>query len=92
MSYMEKKQLTEEELKELREINDRYAKLISYFGECELSIYNLNEQISKVTQEKEGILSDFKSLKEKNDALFSSLSEKYGTGRIDLETGFIEEA
>jgi uncharacterized coiled-coil DUF342 family protein len=89
---MSKKQLTEEELKELREINERYSKLVTYFGECELSIYNLNEQVNKLKEEKEGIMSDFKSLKEKNDALFTSLSEKYGTGRINLETGDIEEA
>ena len=89
---MEKKKLTDEELQELKTINFRYAKLVNDLGECELLISSVSSQMNKAYEEKDGLLSDFKSLKEKNDALFASLAEKYGTGRIDLETGNIEEA
>jgi uncharacterized protein YdcH (DUF465 family) len=88
---MEKKQLTQQELEELKNINARYAKLVTDLGECELLITSINGQMAKASKDKEELLADFASLKEKNDNLFASLTEKYGTGRIDLETGVIEE-
>jgi hypothetical protein len=87
---MENKKLTEEELKSLQEINARYANVISSLGESELFVYGLQEQLKKAEEEKKGLITDYLSLKEKSDQLSAKLTEKYGSGRIDLQTGIIE--
>jgi hypothetical protein len=88
---MEKK-LTEEQLTELKELNLSYTKLLTNLGEVELVLSDLNSQVKNVEKEKEGRFSDFKTIKEKSDALYNKLSEEYGSGKIDLETGVIHPA
>jgi len=87
---MENKKLTEEELKSLQEINARYANVISSLGESELFLYGLQDQLKRAEEEKKGLIADYVSLKEKSDQLSAKLTEKYGSGRIDLQTGVIE--
>jgi hypothetical protein len=88
---MEKK-LTEEQLTELKELNLSYTKLLTNLGEVVLVLSDLNSQVKNVEKEKEGLFSDFKTIKEKSDALYNKLSEEYGSGKIDLETGVIHPA
>jgi len=87
---MEEKQLTEQELVELRELNTRYSTVISNLGECEIFITGLQDQLNRAQEEKTGFISDFKSFKAKSDELYTKLTEKYGSGRINLDTGKIE--
>ncbi len=88
---MEKK-LTEEQLTELKELNQNYTKLLTNLGEVELILTDLKTQAEKMEKEKEGLFSDFRTIKEKSDALYNKLSEEYGSGKIDLETGIIHPA
>lgn len=88
---MEKK-LSEEHLKELRDLNANYAKLLSSLGEVELILSDLEGQVERVKAEKQGLFSDYKTLKEKSDSMYTKLSEEYGSGKIDLETGIIHSA
>jgi len=85
---MEKK-LTEEELTELRELNSSYTKLLSSLGEVELILSDLESQVERVKAEKQGLFSDYKTIREKSDTLYAKLSEQYGSGKIDIETGII---
>ncbi len=87
---MEEKQLTPEELQELKELNTRYSTVISNLGECEIFMTGLQDQLARAMEEKKGFLSDFQSLKVKSDDLYNKLTEKYGSGRINLDTGKIE--
>lgn len=86
---MEEKQLTSDELQELKDINSRYTTVVSNLGECEIFMTGLQDQLTKAFEEKKGFLSDFQSLKQKSDELYNKLTEKYGSGRIDLDTGKI---
>lgn len=87
---METKQLTQEELQELKELNNRYSTVVSYLGETEIFVAGLQEQLNKALEDKKGFLSDFQSLKEKSNELYTKLTEKYGSGKINLDTGEIE--
>ena len=89
---MDNNKLSTEELEELREVNDLYTKLIRNLGESELLISDLEAQLNAVTEQKKGFFSDYRTIKEKSDNLYQTLSEKYGSGRIDLETGVIHPA
>jgi len=79
---MEKKVLTEEEITALRELNDKNKDLINSIGRIEYQITLLQNQKD---QYKEQIL----SLDKESINWGKILTEKYGSGQINLETGEI---
>ncbi len=79
---METKVLTQEELNALREIDNKQSNLIIQLGQIEYQIALLENQ--KVTL-KNSIL----QIEKENTDLGKILTEKYGNGNINLETGEI---
>lgn len=86
---MEKKVLTKEELQELLGLQDSYEKIVKSLGEIEIQKFNLNELINSLGIEKEYLHNDLKKIKEKETELAKTLTEKYGQGVIDVNTGEI---
>jgi hypothetical protein len=76
------KKITEEELQQLKGIKDRTNILINELGQIGLAEINLERRRDKA----EEFLDETKNLE--ND-LVKTLSDKYGNGNIDLETGII---
>ena len=76
------KKITEEELQQLKGIKDRTNILINELGQIGLAEINLDRR----RENAENFLDETKKLE--ND-LVKALSEKYGDGNIDLETGII---
>lgn len=82
---MEIKKLTQEEITALKEIQDQNFDLIEQFGQIEMQMQILELQKSNLKQ----TLSD---LKIKEIKLGNQLQDKYGNGKINLETNeFIAE-
>jgi hypothetical protein len=50
------------------------------------------EQVTKLAEAKRGLLSDLKTIEQKETELIKSLQEKYGEGNINPETGEITPA
>lgn len=82
--------LTESELSELKDLNNKYTKTMTLIGEYEAVMSDLQSQIEKVKEEKRNALSDYNTIKEKSQRLTKELSEKYGSGSVDLETGEVK--
>ena len=76
------KKITEEELQQLKGIKARTNILINELGQIGLAEINLERRRDKA----EEFLDETKNLE--ND-LVKTLSDKYGNGNIDLETGII---
>lgn len=76
------KKITEEELQQLKSIKERTNILINELGQIGLAEINLDRR----RENAENFLDETKKLE--ND-LVKALSEKYGDGNIDLETGII---
>ncbi len=90
--YMEQEQkiLTKEELDTLRELNNKYNSLMFSIGEVNVVISDLSVKLKEAEKEKEYLLSDYNSLKQKSEELTAKLSDKYGSAKINLDTGKIE--
>lgn len=74
------KKFTPEELESLKNINIKYSTLTQRYGEV---IYE-----QKVLQKEAlAIEEEFLNLEKERDTLVSSLHEKYGNGRVDLNSG-----
>jgi len=88
MSTMTK--LSEEELQELREITERYRTLVSELGELEINLNASKLQVQQLEQSKEVLFKDYNFIREKSEALSNKLYEKYGSQKVNLDTGEIE--
>jgi predicted nuclease with RNAse H fold len=84
------KDLLPEEVTELRELSNRYSNIVRDLGEKDLEIYELEEKLEEFKRDKELLFSDYVILKDKNEELTRTLIDKYGEGKINLETGKIE--
>ena len=76
------KKLTTEELDSIKSIKQEYTNLSFDLGEVELQKANLD-------REKQNLLNIQNQLIEKEIVLGKSLTEKYGNGSINIETGEI---
>ena len=79
---MAEKQLTPEELETLQTLQTKTNQITLQFGQLYLSKNRLNEQEVQLKE----IL---KNLEQEESTLAKSLSDKYGNGTLDLDTGKI---
>tara|TARA_Y100000592_G_scaffold190_1_gene307 strand:- start:154 stop:444 length:291 start_codon:yes stop_codon:yes gene_type:complete len=76
----EVKKFTEEEIKSLRSFQSRMEQVVTQLGRVHLSKIRLNEQ--------ENILKDeIKKIEREEQELAQTLTNKYGKGSLDIETG-----
>ena len=89
MSETTTKQLTAEELQSIQDLQTQYNKFVFELGSIEAQLQGLLQQKSLIEAEKNNILSDIKTLGDKEKELVTTLQEKYGTGNINPQTGEI---
>lgn len=77
---MEKIVLTQEEIADLKSIQEQNSQLIISFGQIEIATQNLEAQ-------KLELKNQLQILKNKENELAQSLQAKYGDGSINIETG-----
>jgi hypothetical protein len=83
------KQLTPEELSQIKEMQAQYNKFIFELGSVEAQLQNVLATKELIETEKSNVLEDIKKLGEREKELVNGLQAKYGTGNIDIETGEI---
>lgn len=79
---MEKKVLTQEELTQLKNLRDQQNTVLSGLGSIEYRITILENN-------KAALKAQIAELEKTNTTLGAQLTEKYGNGSLDLETGEI---
>jgi hypothetical protein len=72
--------LTQEEIQEIKDFQDRRRTLVQQFGIVEFNIQDLESQKQQLTVE----LSNLKQLEAQ---IGSKLQDKYGEGTIDIDKG-----
>jgi len=82
-------QLTPEELQSVKDLQSKYNQIVFEMGVAETQILTFYESIEKLQEEKKGLVSDLKTIEQKETELVKSLQEKYGNGAINPETGDI---
>jgi hypothetical protein len=79
---MEKKVLTQEELDSLRSLRDQQSNILAGLGSIEY-------RITLLENNKAALKAQIAELEQANNTLGAQLTEKYGNGNLDLETGEI---
>ena len=85
----EVKQLTTEELEQIKEMQQQYNKFVFELGSVEAQLQNVIATKELIETEKGNVLEDIKKLGEREKELIRTLQAKYGAGSINPETGEI---
>ena len=85
----EVKKLTEEEITQIKEMQQQYNKFVFELGSIEAQLADITAQKEFMDFEKANVVGDIKTLTAKEKELLNTLQEKYGVGNINMETGEI---
>jgi hypothetical protein len=83
----EKTVLSQEDLKKLQDQQQRYSQILVELGAADVVLNELAQQKANVEDEKKSLFGDLKKLREQADSLQKELSEKYGDGNVNINTG-----
>ena len=86
----ETKTLTPEEIAKLKDLNKNFGRTLNSLGDIEIKINLLKQKEAELLKDKDGLLSDYDTLRGQESEITSQLLEKYGEGQIDIESGKIE--
>lgn len=86
MSEKVVKQFTEEEVSEIKNLQEQVITTISKVGEIELNIQDLEDSYKALQNEKNSLISEYNNLRVKETEIGKRLREKYGDGTYDITT------
>ena len=76
---------TEEELKSLSDLQQSYQRITNSYGQIALAKHNLEEQ-------EPAVKSEFENTRKQEQNLLNSITEKYGPGQLNPQTGVFTPA
>jgi len=89
---MENLKLTTEELEQVNKMAQMFQQTIYEIGSIENSIYNAEQHVIKLEEQKQVLFSDLATLETREIELATTLREKYGDGTINPQTGEVTPA
>ena len=87
MSDGEAVKFSDEELQSLQELQNTYASISTQFGQLKVSKMNLMRQMDSLEQSEEALEKAWDDNRQKESELVQSLTEKYGPGSLNPQTG-----
>ena len=87
MSDGEAVKFSEEELQSLQELQNTYAGISTQFGQLKVSRMNLERQFNSLEESEDALEKAWDDNRKKENELVQSLTEKYGPGSLNPQTG-----
>ena len=84
---MSEKKFTEEEMKKLRGIQQKYFEIQNSFGKVKIARMNLQTQFEDLDIFEDGLMEKFTSNRKEETNFVDEITKKYGDGNLNLETG-----
>ena len=78
---------TEEELQSLQELSNESNGITNRFGQLAIAKINLEKQSEAVEEEEFKLHEELENLKKEEQETLQSITEKYGPGSLDPQTG-----
>tara|TARA_Y100000593_G_C4272504_1_gene318140 strand:+ start:376 stop:651 length:276 start_codon:yes stop_codon:yes gene_type:complete len=82
-----KKKFTEEELDKIKNIQSSYLGVQQAFGQLEVNRIRLEQQLDATQQASGDLRKKFSEIQEEEQGFIQELTDKYGDGSLDLESG-----
>ena len=78
---------TEEELKQVKEIQDNYFDIQNKFGQLSLAKLRAEQQVEVFDTNEDNLKEEFIKIQTNEKTFLNGITEKYGEGSLDPETG-----
>ena len=78
---------SEEELKQVADIQVSYAETTNKFGQLSLAKLRLNQQEKSLDDEHESLSKTFAKIQQEEQTFLDEITKKYGQGTLNPETG-----
>jgi hypothetical protein len=88
---MENKKLTQEEIEIVKELQKQFQDITYQIGQHQVKKFLLQKDIDAVNEEIEALNREIIRLQQKDKDMAEGLTEKYGTGYINIDTGEITD-
>ena len=83
----EEVKFTEEELKQVQNIQANYVNVQNQFGQLKMAQIRLEEQELSLSKEHENLVESLKNIQSEEKKFLDGITEKYGQGTLNPETG-----
>ena len=83
----EEVKFTEEELKQVQDIQTSYADVTNKLGQLSISKERLKQQEELLLKQHNDLFSNFGKVQEDEQKFLDTITEKYGQGSLDTKTG-----
>ena len=84
---MSEVKFTDDELKSIQEISQKSNEITNRFGQLAIAKINLEKQSEAVEEEEFKLLEESEALKKQEQETLQSITDKYGPGQLDPQTG-----
>tara|TARA_Y100001973_G_C5200202_1_gene337072 strand:+ start:154 stop:447 length:294 start_codon:yes stop_codon:yes gene_type:complete len=81
------KKFTEEEMKELQNIQQKYIDIQNSLGQLSMARIKVNKQLEALDLDENDLLNEFDKVREGENKFVDGIREKYGDGQLNPETG-----
>jgi len=91
---MEPTKITDEELKELRDLRHKFRQKIFNFGQIQLerfgieaNIKELEERLNNIDNAEKDVQKEYLTIQNEESAFLTKIRQKYGEGTMSVDTG-----
>lgn len=81
------KKITTEELERLKELRVKYDSVSYTLGQLRIEQELLNDQVVRLKEVETQLITDYRNLQADEKTIADEISNKYGQGQINIETG-----
>jgi hypothetical protein len=88
---MEPRKLTQEEVDSVKDLQKQFQDVTYQIGQYQVKKYLLEKDVEAMDEQINALSLEISRLQQKDKEVAESLTEKYGTGYINIETGEITD-
>jgi predicted nuclease with TOPRIM domain len=84
---MEKIQMTEQELQQIQDLRLKYANVTAQLGQLKVEQILVNKQLTRLNDLENQFIKDYEQVQTEEEQFAKLITEKYGIGDVDVESG-----
>lgn len=83
----EKNVIEQEHMNQIQQLRETSTELIYRLGQIEMELITTNQRLDDLNAAKVAAISEYKQLQKTENELVDSLTEKYGVGTLNIDSG-----
>jgi hypothetical protein len=85
---MDQIKLTDQEIQQILDLRTKYANIAAQLGQLKIEQILVNKELNRLTDLENQFTKEYNQIQLEEEQFANVITEKYGTGDINLDTGF----